>query len=56
MCEKAQQQGTRQMAEHKQGSMDIREQEKTFAGFVKLSTWGAVISILVLIFLALANA
>ena len=44
------------MAEHKQGSMDIREQEKTFAGFIQLTTWGAVISIGVLIFLALANA
>lgn len=44
------------MAEHKQGSMDIRVQEKTFAGFVKLSIWGAAISIAVLIFLALANA
>ena len=33
------------MAEHKQGSMDIREQEKTFAGFIKLSIWGAAISI-----------
>lgn len=44
------------MGEHKIGSMDIREQEKTFAGFVKMVTWGAVISIGVLIFLALANA
>jgi hypothetical protein len=44
------------MAEHKQGSMDIRAQEKTFEGFIKLSTWGAVISICVLIIMALANA
>ena len=44
------------MAEHKPGSMDIREQEKTFAGFIKMVTWGAVICIGVLIFLALANA
>ncbi|OHC57757.1 MAG: cytochrome C oxidase subunit IV [Rhodobacterales bacterium RIFCSPHIGHO2_02_FULL_62_130] len=44
------------MAEHKQGSMDIRTQEKTFAGFVRLSTWGAIISVAVLIFMALANA
>ncbi|MGQ0610858.1 MAG: aa3-type cytochrome c oxidase subunit IV [Paracoccaceae bacterium] len=43
------------MAEHKHGSMDIKVQEKTFAGFVRMSTWGAVISVLVLIFLALAN-
>lgn len=44
------------MAEHKQGSMDIREQEKTFAGFIKLSIWGAAISIGILIFMALVNA
>lgn len=43
------------MAEHKHGSMDTRTQEKTFAGFIRLTTWGAVISIGVLIFLALAN-
>lgn len=44
------------MAEHKHGSMDTRTQEKTFAGFIRLTTWGAVISIGVLIFMALANA
>lgn len=44
------------MAEHKPGSMDIRAQEKTFAGFIKMVTWGAAICIGVLIFLALANA
>lgn len=44
------------MAEYKPGSMDIRVQEKTFAGFVRMVTWGAVIAVLVLIFLALANA
>lgn len=44
------------MAEHKHGSMDVREQEKTFAGFVRLTTWGAGIAIGVLIFLALANS
>lgn len=44
------------MAEYKPGSMDIRVQEKTFAGFVRMVSWGAMISILVLIFLALANS
>lgn len=44
------------MAEHKPGSMDITVQEKTFAGFIRMVTWGAAISIGVLIFLALANA
>ena len=44
------------MAEHKHGSMDIREHEKTFAGFIKLSTWVAGFAICVLIFMALTNA
>ncbi|RGP38153.1 aa3-type cytochrome c oxidase subunit IV [Pseudotabrizicola alkalilacus] len=44
------------MAEHKHGSMDISAQEKTFAGFIRMVTWGAGISIAILIFMALANA
>lgn len=44
------------MADYKPGSMDIREQEKTFAGFLKLATWTGIVAILVLIFMALANA
>ncbi|EAQ04445.1 Aa3-type cytochrome c oxidase subunit IV [Pseudooceanicola batsensis HTCC2597] len=44
------------MAEHKHGEMDIEDQEKTFDGFVKMSTWVAVISIGILIFLALFNS
>lgn len=44
------------MAEHKQGSMDIKVQERTFDGFVRMVTWGAIIVIGVLVFLALANA
>ncbi len=42
--------------EHKPGSMDIKTQEKTFAGFMRLVTWGAGISIGILIFLALSNS
>lgn len=44
------------MAEYKPGSMDIRQQEKTFAGFINMVIWGAAIAIAVLIFMALANA
>lgn len=44
------------MAEHKQGSMDIRTQEKTFDGFVKMVTWGVVISLGFVVFMALANS
>ncbi|MDT8857233.1 aa3-type cytochrome c oxidase subunit IV [Paracoccaceae bacterium Fryx2] len=43
-------------AEHKHGSMDIRDKEKTFAGFLRMSAWVAGISIGLLIFLALVNA
>ncbi len=44
------------MAEFKPGSMDIRAQEKTFAGFVRFAIWSVALSFAVLIFLALANA
>lgn len=38
------------------GTMNIGEQQRTFAGFVRLATWVTILSILVLIFLALANS
>ena len=44
------------MAEHEHGSMNIEENEKTFAGFVRLVIWGSGISIGVLIFLAIFNS
>ncbi|MGY6547695.1 MAG: aa3-type cytochrome c oxidase subunit IV [Roseinatronobacter sp.] len=44
------------MAEHKHGSMDTTEQEKTFNGFVRYVVWGAAISIGILVFVALVNA
>jgi hypothetical protein len=44
------------MAEHVPGSMDVRAQEKTFNGFLRMVTWGAVIAVLVLILMALADA
>ncbi len=43
------------MAEYKHGSMDIRNHEKTFEGFVRLVSWGACISICILIFMALVD-
>jgi Ni,Fe-hydrogenase I cytochrome b subunit len=43
-------------SEHKHGSMDIRAQEKTFAGFIRLSIWVVCIAIAILIFMALVNA
>ena len=43
------------MSDYKPGSMDIRQQEKTFAGFIKMITWGAVVVVVILIVMALAN-
>lgn len=43
------------MSDFKPGSMDIRQQEKTFAGFIRMITWGAVLVAVVLVVLALAN-
>jgi hypothetical protein len=43
------------MAEHKPGSMDISNQEKTFAGFMKMTKWAVILIVLLLIFLALVN-
>lgn len=43
------------MADHKHGEMDISVQEKTFAGFVKWVTWGAILSLLLIAFIGLVN-
>jgi hypothetical protein len=48
--------GSHETPEHKHGTMDTRAQEKTFAGFIRMTTWAIGISIVVLIFLALANS
>jgi len=39
--------------EHKPGSMDIETQEKTFQGFMRWVTNGAIVIICVLIYLAI---
>lgn len=39
-----------------QGTMDVSEQKKTFAGFIRGATWVTGLSLAVLIFLALTNA
>ena len=44
------------MAEHKHGSMDITEHEKTFEGFIRWSVRVAAVSIGILIFLAIFNS
>lgn len=44
------------MADHEHGTMNVKTQEETFAGFVNFVKWGTVIVIAVLIFMALVNA
>ncbi|KGJ03147.1 aa3 type cytochrome c oxidase subunit IV [Paracoccus halophilus] len=44
-----------EITEHKHGDMDIRAQQATFTGFVRAGVWVCILSILVLVFLALAN-
>lgn len=44
------------MAEHKHGSMDITEQEKTFENFIKFTIRTTMVIIGVVIFLALFNS
>ncbi len=44
------------MADHEHGKMDITTQEKTFEGFIRVSTWVTVISIGILLFLAIFNS
>lgn len=43
------------MAEYKPGEMDIRAQERTFAGFTRFVTISVVAIICVLVFLALVG-
>lgn len=44
------------MADHKHGEMDITSHEKTFEGFIRWSKYVAIVSILILIFLAIFNS
>ena len=44
------------MADHKHGSMDTTDHEKTFAGFMRAAVWVAAVAVGILIFLALFNS
>ncbi|HIP22358.1 MAG TPA: aa3-type cytochrome c oxidase subunit IV [Rhodobacteraceae bacterium] len=44
------------MSEYKHGTMDVNNQEKTFAGFIKGCIWISGISIGILVFLAVFNS
>lgn len=39
--------------EHKQGTMDVTEQEKTFAGFMTFTKWVLIGIVCILVFLAI---
>ena len=41
------------MAEYKEGEMDITEQQKTFTGFMKFSTWTVVVILVSLVLMAI---
>ncbi|MBD3679724.1 MAG: aa3-type cytochrome c oxidase subunit IV [Rhodobacteraceae bacterium] len=43
------------MAEHKHGTMDIAEQEKTFAGFISWTIKTTVVILVALVLLAMIN-
>ena len=44
------------MTDHKHGKMDITEQQRVFAGFIKFGTYVGLFSVFVLVFLALFNS
>ena len=44
------------MAEHKHGSMDITEQEKTFNGFVTFTIRAVIVILVAVVLLAMFNA
>ena len=44
------------MADHEPGKMDIKEQEKTFALFLKTINIVTVVTLIILIFMALVNS
>lgn len=41
------------MAEHKHGEMDVTAQEKTFAGFMKFTTWSVIVILAIIIGMAI---
>lgn len=41
------------MAEHKHGEMDIKENEKTFDGFMQWVTWSVVVILVIIVGMAI---
>ncbi len=48
--------GNKEHGEFVPGTMDISVQEKTFEGFMRMVTRGAILAVAILIFMALVNA
>jgi hypothetical protein len=44
------------MAEHKHGSMDITEQERTFDGFITFTIRTMIVILVLVVFMAIFNA
>lgn len=44
------------MAEHKHGSMDITDQEKTFEGFITFTIKSVVVILVLVVLMAMWNA
>ena len=44
------------MAEHKHGSMDIKVQEETFAGFIRFTIRTVIVILVAVVLLAMFNA
>jgi hypothetical protein len=41
------------MAEHKHGDMDSTDQEKTFEGFMKFTTWVVIVILVIIVGMAI---
>ncbi len=41
------------MAEHKHGDMNIKDNEKTFDGFMKFTTWSVIVILVIIVAMAI---
>lgn len=41
------------MAEHKHGEMNVTENEKTFAGFMRFTTWTVIVILVIIVGMAI---
>lgn len=45
-----------EVTKHEHGTMDVSDHQKTFAGFIRFSTWVCILAAAALVFMALTNA